>query len=291
MDEKETVRPEHTATRPQSPTQATSTKLKLLLDELNRPLDGGERDGQAPKDLLATIRRERQQGRDLRRARKAAQEALGVKPRRSARKRAAAMLSVGAVGLAALSGPATGQGALHGDHRIGAAGSRAANVRLPAALLEASDRLKEALSGEEGVRFTVYRDVAGYPTVGIGHLVKPGDDLRVGDVIDEKRALQLLESDLKEAERGVRKLVGDLPLAQHEFDALLDLLYNVGFGNVTEDRSPALNAAISSRDYGAMGDELDHTFAGGATARGLEYRSRRRAAIFRSGQYSDPRLT
>ena len=88
------------------------------------------------------------------------------------------------------------------------------------------------------MRYTVYRDVAGYPTVGVGHLVEPEDRLRVGDRISERRVLDFLDADLAEAESGVRELVGDLPLHQHEFDALLDLVYNVGIGNVSPSESP-----------------------------------------------------
>src|ERR1700676_4148519 len=39
----------------------------------------------------------------------------------------------------------------------------------------------------EGKRNTVYRDTRGKPTVGIGHLVMPADNLRVDDVIDDAR--------------------------------------------------------------------------------------------------------
>ncbi|NNC52567.1 MAG: lysozyme, partial [Erythrobacter sp.] len=165
------------------------------------------------------------------------------------------------------------------------------NVRKPAVILKASDEFKQALIEEEGVRYTVYRDVAGYPTVGVGHLVRPADNLRVGDRVSEQRVLDLLEEDLKIAERGVRVLVGDLPLYQHEFDALLDLVYNVGLGNVSERESPRLNAAIAAHDYEAIAAELDYTHAAGKVARGLEYRSERRAQIFMDASYDDPRET
>ena len=88
---------------------------------------------------------------------------------------------------------------------------------------------------------------------------------------------------------GVRLLVGDLPLHQHEFDALLDLVYNVGLGNVSENESPRLNTAIESRDYEAIAAELDYTHAGGKFARGLQFRSERRAKIFMKGRYGNPR--
>ena len=165
----------------------------------------------------------------------------------------------------------------------------APDVRKPAPLLSASDELKRAMIEEEGVRYTVYRDVAGYPTVGVGHLVTPADGLSVGDRISEEQALDFLEYDLATAEDAVARLVGDLPLFQHEFDALVDLAYNVGEGNLLPGESPRLNAAIAARDYAGIADELAYHAAGGAVAKGLVYRSERRTNIFTEATYEDPR--
>lgn len=162
-------------------------------------------------------------------------------------------------------------------------------LRQHADKLTASDTFKEALVEEEGVRLRVYRDVAGYPTVGVGHLVTPSDNLRVGQKISYDRVLKLLDKDIAIAEEGVRRLVGDLPLNQHEFDALVDLVFNVGEGNVSERKSPRLNAAIAARDYDAVAAELAYHHAGGKKARGLQYRSERREQIFMNASYEDPR--
>lgn len=162
-------------------------------------------------------------------------------------------------------------------------------TRVAVSRLTVSEAMKEALAEEEGVRLTVYRDVAGYPTVGVGHLVRPADGLRVGDTITYERALDFLKQDLRTAEQGVRKLVGTLPLYQHEFDALVDLVYNVGIGNVSENESPGLNAAIDARDYAGIAEQLNYHHAAGAKANGLVYRSERRQAIFMDAAYDDPR--
>ena len=161
--------------------------------------------------------------------------------------------------------------------------------RRDASDLSVSDELLEAMVEEEGVRYRVYRDVAGYPTVGVGHLVLPKDNLRIGDRISHERAMQLLEQDLRKAEQGVRNLVGDLPVNQNEFDALVDLVFNVGEGNVSKLKSPRLNAAIAAGDYERIAEELEYTTAKNKVARGLVYRSERRAQIFMDADYSDPR--
>ncbi|AKH41187.1 hypothetical protein WYH_00121 [Croceibacterium atlanticum] len=161
--------------------------------------------------------------------------------------------------------------------------------RKPAAEMQPSDALMEILVEEEGVRHTVYRDAAGNPTVGVGHLVAASDGLRIGQRVGQDRILDFLEEDLKEAKRAVMRLTGDLPLYQHEFDALVDLVYNVGEGNLSEDRSPRLNEAIAAADYDAIAEELGYHQASGVNARGLVYRSERRAAIWAEGEYEDPR--
>ncbi|QYJ08576.1 lysozyme [Qipengyuania flava] len=199
------------------------------------------------------------------------------------------MLGAGALGVAAFTGPPKPRSATMPGSVAAATVNPGEEIRQPAALLRASDDFKQALLEEEGVRFSVYRDVAGYPTVGVGHLVEPGDNLRVGDRISEERVLQFLDADLVEAEEGVRQLVGDLPLYQHEFDALVDLVFNVGIGNVSPSESPRLNAAIDAGDYEAIASELDYTHAAGRVARGLQYRSERRAQIFMDAMYEDPR--
>jgi len=161
--------------------------------------------------------------------------------------------------------------------------------RKPATLLSPSDELLQSMIEEEGARQTVYRDVAGYPTVGVGHLVTPGDHLEVGDRVSKDQVLEFLEHDLGQAQQAVRRLVGDMPLYQNEYDALVDLAFNVGEGNLSPERSPDLNAAIAARDYDAIAAQLDYHHAAGQIARGLVYRSERRENIFTEASYADPR--
>ncbi|MEL6324867.1 MAG: lysozyme, partial [Pseudomonadota bacterium] len=222
----------------------------------------------------------------------AAESARNVRPKsgRNRRRKAVLGLSAAAISLGS-AGLATSISA-NSPVAIESIQADAATVggeRLPAVQLSASTALKEALAQEEGVRLTVYRDVAGHATVGVGHWVVAADGLNVGDVITYDHAIDLLERDLAQSEAIVSGLVGDLPLYQHEFDALVDLVYNVGEGTVSPQNSPALNAAIKRADYEAIADELAYQRAGGRMALGLAYRSERRKAIFEDASYHDPR--
>ncbi|MGB3753034.1 MAG: lysozyme [Parerythrobacter sp.] len=235
------------------------------------------------RDAVRRLVNRFQERRRTRRFDKESRIAADVRPRRRKRKVALA-LSASVVGLNALAldtlMPQAAQAAI-----------APADMRQNTESLQASDALKQALIEEEGVRFTVYRDVAGYATVGVGHLVQPDDGLRIGDRIDEDTALELLDEDLAHAENVVRDLVDDMPVNQYEFDALVDLVYNVGEGTVSERNSPALNAALDAHDYHGVAEELAYHNAGGAKAGGLVIRSERRTNIFLNGDYADPRDT
>jgi GH24 family phage-related lysozyme (muramidase) len=211
----------------------------------------------------------------------ATQERRGRPGMRARGRMAALALSVGVWGLGTAAMPAPAPSS--------AMTKKVDERRRPAALLHASEDLLEAMIEEEGARRTVYRDVAGYLTVGVGHLVTERDDLGPGDRVSRDQVLDFLERDVAEAEQAVRRLVGDLPLAQNEFDALVDLAFNVGEGNLSAEHSPGLNAAIGARDYDAIAAELDYRHAAGQVARGLVYRSVRRENIFLDASYDDPR--
>ena len=259
------------------PGRADRDRLRSRVQELFTPIE-------PPRRWRVGGQRTDRPDPELSRARRAAARAFKVTPSRSKRKAAAVLLSTGAAGLTAFTVPPT----------IGSSAEASAKMprpdqRVPAEMLRASDEMKDALVQEEGMRRTVYRDVAGYATVGIGHLVRPTDGLRIGDRISRTQALAFLDADLHQAERDARELLGDLPVHQHEFDALVDLIYNVGAGNVSAHKSPALNQAIAQGDYQAIADELVYTRAAGRYARGLDFRSERRTQIFMNASYDDPR--
>jgi len=55
--------------------------------------------------------------------------------------------------------------------------------------------LRNLLIMREGRYTTVYSDSRGLPTVGIGHLVTPADDLAIGDTIDDQTVDELFAVD------------------------------------------------------------------------------------------------
>ncbi|WP_379546285.1 lysozyme [Qipengyuania sp. DSG2-2] len=212
------------------------------------------------------------------------------RPRGYKRKRAALMLGGSAMIVGAQSTGAFSQSQVSAPLPDSVQSAPVEAARLPAEALNPSDELLDAIVEEEGLKLTVYSSVIGNPLVGAGHLVLPSDGLQVGDTISHERAMQFLKADTDRAAEGVRDLVGDLPLYQNEFDALVDLVYNVGIGKVSLAESPKLNAAIAAGDYEAMAEQLDYSSAAGKVFGGLEHRSDRRAQIFALGLYDNTRV-
>lgn len=71
-----------------------------------------------------------------------------------------------------------------------------------------------------------YRDPVGVWTIGWGHT----DGVEEGDVINEEEGETYLKTDLRETERYLKHYV-QVPLTQHQFDALVSLVFNMGIGN------------------------------------------------------------
>lgn len=83
------------------------------------------------------------------------------------------------------------------------------------------------IEGFEGCSLTAYLCPAGVPTIGYGHTagVKMGDALPNKDAADD-----LLHVDLITLEASVDRALGDAPTTQHQFDAMVSLAFNIGYG-------------------------------------------------------------
>lgn len=96
-------------------------------------------------------------------------------------------------------------------------------VRLAGLSLSAAALI--GLAVHEGYRDTAYIPVPGdVPTIGFGdtHGVKPGDKT------DPIRALIRLGQHTENFQRDLRQCIGDVPMHQHEWDAIVSWAYNVG---------------------------------------------------------------
>ena len=119
----------------------------------------------------------------------------------------------------------------------------------------------------EGFRDRVYLDVAGFPTIGYGHLIKLHESFPNG--ITEPQAAAILATDVQDAEQSVARLV-KVVLTQGQFDALVDFCFNLGAARLA---SSTLLRELNLGDYQAACEQLlawDH--AGGVVVTGLKAR-------------------
>lgn len=87
----------------------------------------------------------------------------------------------------------------------------------------------ELIKRSEGFRAQVYRDTAGFETIGYGHKLLSAEYFPDG--ITEEAAEALIASDLEGVERAITHLAGET-LTQGQWDALADFGFNLGVGSL-----------------------------------------------------------
>jgi lysozyme len=135
----------------------------------------------------------------------------------------------------------------------------------------------ELLKRSEGFRNCVYRDVAGFPTIGYGHRLHYPESFPNG--ITEPQAANLLSCDVRDAEQAVQRLV-KVPLTQGQFDALMDFCFNLGAGRLA---ASSLLKFLNAGRYDEAAQQLilwDH--ADGRENAALKARREAEAALWRS---------
>jgi lysozyme len=125
----------------------------------------------------------------------------------------------------------------------------------------------DLIKRSEGFREHVYRDGAGFPTIGYGHLIKPGETFANG--IAEPQAAAILASDVQQAEQAVARLV-KVAITQGQFDALVDFCFNLGAGRLAG--STLLRELNAGNHDAAAAQLLSWDHAGGAVVAGLKAR-------------------
>ena len=135
----------------------------------------------------------------------------------------------------------------------------------------------------EGVRSRPYRCPAGLWTVGVGHLIGDGKSLPESwnKTFTAEEIDGLLKSDLRRFERGVLKMLPNVPLRQCEFDALVSFSFNLGLG--TFQRSGVRQALLRGDKEGAMESLLKYCKAGGKIVKGLVTRRNDEKQLFLGG--------
>ena len=150
------------------------------------------------------------------------------------------------------------------------------------------------IAGFEGFVGSLYNDPVGHCTVGFGHLLHLGNcdgrasEQRFRNGLTRDEGLALLRQDAARFEASIRRLI-TVPLAQHQFDALVSWAFNVGIGDARSGVTGSdLRKLINAGDYASVPHQLSRwNRAGGVVLRGLVERRRREGLLFSEGLYEE----
>jgi len=136
----------------------------------------------------------------------------------------------------------------------------------------------------EGLRLTRYPDAGGLPTIGYGHLIKPGEN--IPQRISTYYAESLLLQDALVASLAVEAAI-TVDLSPLERDALISLVFNIG---INAFRKSTLRRLLNRGGYyGASKQFLVWNKINGVTNQGLVNRRKKEYQMFVKGMTSKGR--
>jgi GH24 family phage-related lysozyme (muramidase) len=140
--------------------------------------------------------------------------------------------------------------------------------------MKLSDKGRALLIELEGKRNHVYEDVAGLKTIGVGHLLKPGEDITY---LTDEQVEELLTKDIAQFELAVNRFV-NVKLNQNEFDSLVIFVFNVGIDAFYKS---TLLKLINLSEFVGVPDQLMRwNKAGGKVVAGLTNRRKKEIKLW-----------
>lgn len=98
-----------------------------------------------------------------------------------------------------------------------------------------TDKSTKLIKKWEGCFLDAYLCPASVPTIGFGTIqYENKQPVKIGDKITQKRADELLKYEMDIKSKQLDSL--SLPINQNQFDALLSLIFNIGFGAFRKSR-------------------------------------------------------
>ena len=120
------------------------------------------------------------------------------------------------------------------------------------------DQLREELTEDEGCKYEIYLDHLGYPTFGIGHLVRDDDPEHgeeVGTSISEDRVIEAFESDIETVLSDCNKLYSDFEDLPEETQLIIaNMMFNLGYPRLSAFKG--MKRGVDSRDWNTAADEM-----------------------------------
>ena len=120
------------------------------------------------------------------------------------------------------------------------------------------EQLRKELEVDEGVKYEIYNDHLGYPTFGIGHLVRDSDPeagAALGTPVTEDRVIEAFNQDVETVLNDCTILYGDFNELPEEAQLIIaNMMFNLGRPRLSKFKG--MKAGVDSRDWNKAADEM-----------------------------------
>ena len=120
------------------------------------------------------------------------------------------------------------------------------------------EQLRKELEVDEGVKYEIYNDHLGYPTFGIGHLVRDNDPESgepVGTPVSEDRVIEAFNQDVETVLSDCNILYDDFSDLPEEAQLIIaNMMFNLGRPRLSKFKG--MKSGVDSRDWNKAADEM-----------------------------------
>ena len=120
------------------------------------------------------------------------------------------------------------------------------------------EQLRKELEVDEGVKYEIYNDHLGYPTFGIGHLVRDNDPESgepIGTPVSEDRVIEAFNQDVETVLSDCNILYDDFGDLPEEAQLIIaNMMFNLGRPRLSKFKG--MKAGVDARDWKKAADEM-----------------------------------
>ena len=120
------------------------------------------------------------------------------------------------------------------------------------------EQLRKELEVDEGVKYEIYNDHLGYPTFGIGHLVRDTDPeagASLGTPVSEDRVIEAFNQDVETVLSDCNILYDDFGDLPEEAQLIIaNMMFNLGRPRLSKFKG--MKSGVDSRDWNKAADEM-----------------------------------
>ena len=120
------------------------------------------------------------------------------------------------------------------------------------------EQLRKELEVDEGVKYEIYNDHLGYPTFGIGHLVRDSDPeagAALGTPVSEDRVIEAFNADVETVLNDCTILYGDFSKLPEEAQLIIaNMMFNLGRPRLSKFKG--MKAGVDAQDWNKAADEM-----------------------------------